>query len=277
MRQELSIRQSSQMRPTDPHWVFPFPRIVIARMHVTSGPALTLLLATVWLCGCAAPSCARRALDPTRRLSGENVCVRTVYLVRHGWHTSLAFNRREISTADWPESLAFQHANFIEVGWGDEDYLCSDFLNPLVAVKAGCLPSHSAIHVAGFQEPPETFFDHSQIIEIKVTPEEMRKLCRFIHESYGCDKNNCPIYLGQSLYGDGGIYRANGCYYVPKTCNVWTAKALAAADLPVAVPLCTFAQPLVWQSKSFGREVQKRSTLLPVIYPFCNFDRPQGH
>ena len=245
-------------------------------MHATSARTLILLFATVWLCGCATPSHTRHALDSTRP-SGEHVCAQTVYLVRHGWHTSLAFDRCQVSTVDWPESLTLQNSNHIEVGWGDEDYLSSHFLNPLLAVNAGCLPSHSAIHVAGFQEPPEVFFDQTHVIEIKVTPDEMRKLCRFMHESYARDEKGCPIYLGESLYGVGGIYRSNGCYYVPKTCNVWTAKALAVADLPVAVPLCTFAQPLVWQSKAFGREVHKGSTVLPVIYPFFNFDRPQRH
>ena len=58
---------------------------------------------------------------------------------------------------------------------------------------------------------------------------------------------------------------------------VYSAKALAAAEIPIAVPLCTFAQPLVCQSKSIGQEVQKGSTVLPVIYPFYNFDRPHSH
>ncbi len=237
---------------------------------------LPLLLTTLWLCGCAAPSCTRHASD-CAELSCDQNGATTIYLIRHGWHTSLAVKRCEISTADWPESMAIQNANFIEVGWGDEGYLCSHFLNPLVLVNAGCLPSRSAIHLAGFRAPPEVFFDESQIIEIDVSPDKMRKLCRFIHQSYARDDNNCPIYLEPSLYGAGGIYRSKGHYYLPNTCNIWTAKALAAAEIPVAVPLCTFAQPLVCQSKSFGREIQKGSTVLPVMYPFYNFNRPRGH
>ena len=246
---------------------------------MTSRPQLFLLLAllpTLWLCGCAAPSQARHASDCVE-LSCDQACANTIYLIRHGWHTSLAIKRCEISTADWPESMAIQNANFIEVGWGDEGYLCSRFLNPLVMVNAGCLPSRSAIHLAGFRAPPQVFFEESQIIEIKVTPDKMRKLCCFIHESYARADNKCPIYLGPSLYGTGGIYRANGHYYLPNTCNIWTAKALAAADIPVAVPLCTFAQPLVCQAKAQGREVQNGSTVLPVIYPFFNFNRPHRH
>ncbi len=235
---------------------------------MTSGRYLVLLFTAVWLCEYAAPIHAQVCCD--------QACSNSIYLVRHGWHTSLAVKRCEISTVDWPESLAVGNANFIEVGWGDEDYLCSGFLNPLVLVKAGCLPSRSAIHVAGFRKSPGVFFKESQIIEFKVSPCQMRKLCRFIRESYARDRKNCPIYLGSALYGCGGIYRASGHYYVPKTCNIWTAKALEAAGIPVVVPLCTFAQPLVCQSKKYGREVKKGTAVLPVMYPFVNFNRPNS-
>lgn len=218
---------------------------------------------------------ARRAGSPIGGVC-ESETSPTVYLVRHGWHTSLAFRRWEISTGDWPESQQIPDGNYLEVGWGDADYLCSRFLNPLVAVKAGCLPSRSAIHVVGFAEPPETFFDQSQVIEIPVSHQQMRALCRYIHESYECDEQGHPIRLGDPRYGEGGIYQSDGFYYVPKTCNVWTARGLAAAELPVLTPLCTFADPLVWQTKSFGNETQKGGTFLPVIYPFFNFDCPQS-
>ena len=198
----------------------------------------------------------------------------SIYLIRHGWHTAVAVKRCEISTADWPESMVFQDANIIEVGWGDEAYYRARFMNPLVMAKAAFLPSRSAIHVVGIREPLEVFFKDSQIIEIKITTEQMRKLCRFIHDSYARDQNGVPRQLCAAHYGTGGIYRANGRYYLPKTCNVWTARALAAAECPVAVASCTFADPLVLQSKRFGKEIQKRSTFLPVIYPFLNFEPP---
>ena len=105
----------------------------------------------------------------------------------------------------------------------------------------------------------------------------MRLLCRFIHESYHCDKQGNPQFLAPALYGSGGIYSSEGCYYIPKTCNIWTAKALAAAECPIVVPVCTIAGPLVLQARSFGDEIQKGANFLPVIYPFVNFDRPKRY
>ncbi len=240
---------------------------------MTSGRSLLLLLVVIGTTGCAGPLRTGRALNHAP-LATDDACCNSVYLIRHGWHTALAVKRAEISPVDWPESLALDDANFVEIGWGDASYLRAGFMNPIVMLNAALLPSRSAIHVAGFREPLEVFFEDSQIIEIKVTPGQMRKLCRFIHDSYKCDANDSPRLLGSALYGSGGVYLSNGYYYIPNTCNIWTAKALKAADCPVAVPLCTIAHPLVLQSKRFGHEIKKSSTVLPVIYPFCNFRRP---
>jgi uncharacterized protein (TIGR02117 family) len=261
-------------RSPGPSRILPFPKsLPFSGAPVTSGQHFLVLLVATWMTGCVAPSGTGRALDHSVAPSAE-VRSNSIYLIRHGWHTGLAVNRSEISTADWPESMVFQDAKFIEVGWGDEAYYRARFMNPLVMAKAAFLPSRSAIHVVGIREPLQGFFAESQIIEIKVTPRQMRKLCRFIHDSYACDENAAPRQLCAAHYGSGGIYRANGRYYIPNTCNIWTARALAAAECPVAVPLCTTAEPLVVQSKRFGTEVQKRSTMLPVIYPFFNFEPP---
>ena len=260
--------------PVRPNRILPFPKYLsLHAMHLTSSRYLLLLFVAAWSTGCVAPSRNDGVLNHTQSPVNGGPS-NSVYLIRHGWHTGLAIKRTEISAADWPESEVFHDANFIEVGWGDEAYYRARYMNPFVLANAAFLPSRSAIHVAGIRQPPEVFFEHSQIIEIKITPKQMRKLCRFIHDSYACDESGSPRYLAPALYGSGGIYRANGCYYIPKTCNVWTATALAAAECPVAVPLCTIAPPLMLQSKMFGVEIQKKSTILPVIYPFVNFESP---
>lgn len=229
------------------------------------------------LLGCAVPSRAVVAPVADSRRLPDSQCQHTIYLVRHGWHTGLALRTSEISTVDWPESMVFEDEDFIEVGWGDQAYLAARFPHPLILINAAFLPSRSAIHVAGIRGPVGKFFADSQIVAIRISSRQMRQLCRFIHESYRCDANGNPRLRSAALYGSGGIYSASGYYYVPNTCNVWTAKALSAADCPVVVPLCTFASPLVFQTKSFGDEVQPGSNLLPVIYPFVNFDRPDRY
>ena len=186
--------------------------------------------------------------------------------------TRLAIRPADIPPEQWPEAQSLKAATFIEVGWGDAAYYQSPFINPVVVATAAFLPTKSAIHVAAIQQPLEQFFPESEIVQISLNRRQMQKLCRFIRDSYARDEGGDPQYLGPAIYGRGGFYRANGYYYLPKTCNVWTAKALEAAGCPVLVPLCTLAQPLVLQTKPFADHVQTASPL-PVIYPFINFDR----
>ena len=107
-----------------------------------------------------------------------------------------------------------------------------------------------------------------------MSSQQVGQLCRFISNDYARDENGGPQYLGPALYGTGGIYQSKSYYFLPNTCNVWAARGLAAADYPVVVPICAVAQPLVMQSKTFGQEIHNGSSIVPVMYPFVNFNRP---
>lgn len=235
--------------------------------RLCSLPLLLLLLTSTGCVSMPAPFSRSAVQAPTDPVAA-------IYLIRHGWHTGLALRTCDLFVDEWPEAIRFHDAQFIEIGWGDEAFYRSRFMWPWVVAHAAFLPSRSAVHVAGIHESLETFFPDSQIMEIPVTADQLRSLCRFMHRSYAHDDRGVPHYLGPALYGRGGFYRSTGYYFLPNTCNVWTARALAAAKCPIAVPLCTTAQAVVWQTRGFGREIQKRSHVLPVIYPFVNFDRP---
>ena len=66
-----------------------------------------------------------------------------------------------------------------------------------------------------------------------------------------------PENLGEGLYGRSRFYRANGSYYFPKTCNVWTAQALKTAGLPTRPATSMTAESVLRQSLKIGRDVQK--------------------
>lgn len=233
----------------------------------------------VWLLFLAATGCASLPSAFSGSAVQDEPCqmAGSIFLIRHGWHTGLAMRTCDIFPDEWPEATLFHDAEYVEIGWGDESFYRSRFMWPWVVANAAFLPSRSAVHVAGIHEPLERFFPDSQIFEIPVTADQLRALCRFLHHSYAHDEQGTPHYLGPALYGYGGFYRSPGYYFIPNTCNVWTARALAAAKCPIAVSLCTTAQGVVLQTRGFGQEVQKRSHVLPVIYPFINFERPKRY
>ena len=236
--------------------------------------AFCVLLLASLSTGCA----TIRAISPSPKTADcdSPECSKSIYVIRHGWHTGIAIKRSDISFCQWPEIQSLCDCEFVEVGWGDEGYLRSRFPNPVVMANAAVLPSRSAIHVVGLPCSPEKYFSESQVVKIPVSSSQMTKLCQHLHECYASDDGDRPQKVARPKYGhgNGGVYRANGYYFLPNTCNVWTARALRAADCPVIVPLCVLSRPTMIQTKCIGTEINQGSDILPVLYPFVNFKRP---
>jgi hypothetical protein len=60
--------------------------------------------------------------------------------------------------------------------------------------------------------------------------------------------------LGSGLYGDSRFYPARETFHLFNTCNVWTARALRSAGLPVRDAITT--EGLMAQVRRLGRVVQ---------------------
>ncbi len=75
--------------------------------------------------------------------------------------------------------------------------------------------------------------------------------------AYYRDDKGDLIRLGKGLYGDSIFYRATGNYYLLKTCNVWTAKALRYAGCPVKPFYAVRAANVLAQTKKFGTVVRE--------------------
>lgn len=189
---------------------------------------------------------------PATQLASHEFADATIFVVGHGWHTGIVIPTNAIPQEDWPESAAFDSANFVEVGWGDEGFYRAKSITLGVTAKALFVPTSSVLHVVGINKSPVEVFSHSDVIEVPVTRQQLAKLCQFIHETYEWNEDGQPIALGPGLYGDSYFYRAHESYYFPKTCNVWTAKALRVAGLPTNPLLSTTAGGVVKQARKFG-------------------------
>jgi hypothetical protein len=100
-------------------------------------------------------------------------------------------------------------------------------------------------------------FPENEIIAVKLSERGFKKLCRYIERSYRRNKQGETIPLNPSLYGDGRFYRANGKFYLPKTCNTWTARALRAAGCPITPVYAMTAGNMMSQTKKFGEVVEQ--------------------
>jgi uncharacterized protein (TIGR02117 family) len=180
-----------------------------------------------------------------------------VYLVRHGWHTGLILPVAEISERIWPEVGDYRDFDYVEFGWGDERTYKDHHLRMTAAVKAAFLPTSSVLHVVGSRGSVLDFYTESDITEIRFTPTQFENVCRYISNSFARDEQGRAEFVGPGRYGEARFYKARGKYYVFKTCNVWTARALQAAELPVIPRLSLSAVSVMKQSRLFGQVLQQ--------------------
>jgi uncharacterized protein (TIGR02117 family) len=180
-------------------------------------------------CGaCAAP--VRDAPVP-----GENEPRKTIYLVSHGWHAN---------------------TEYVEVGWGDMDYYQTPDPHMGLIIKAALLPTASVLHIVGFSGSVPAYFPYSEIIKIEISSAGFEHLSRTIAASFATDEAGNTTSLGHGLYGNSRFYLSRETYHLFNTCNVWTARALRAAGLPITPVRAITAENLMSQARTFGVVVQ---------------------
>jgi len=162
-----------------------------------------------------------------------------IYVVSHGWHTSIVLNREELpETIPWPEVGDFAGNQYIEVGWGDWDYYQAPDATWAMALKAAFWSTRSVLHIAGFNGPVKKFFPASDVIEVAVTEEGLKELSGFIARTHIRAKPE-SVKIRPGLYGNSRFYPAEGKFNIFHNCNTWVAEALRAGGLPIRLHTIT--------------------------------------
>ena len=181
-----------------------------------------------------------------------------VYLVSHGWHTGIVVRRTDLPTAVWPESEDFPGAEYLEVGWGDRDYYQSPEFSAWLAFKAIAWPTPSVLHIVGFSGPVTSYFPHSEVVELELSQRGFERLSGFVHDRFDRDGAARSARLGPGLYGQSAFYPAREKFHLFNTCNVWTARVLRAAGLPVTPVYAITTDNVMSQARRFGKTIQSR-------------------
>jgi hypothetical protein len=113
------------------------------------------------------------------------------------------------------------------------------------------------MHLAGFRGPPSEFYPASDIIQLDLTESQFKALCTHIAGTFDHDADGGELPLGPGLYGHSQFYRAKGSYYLPKTCNVWTARGLKAAGQHVSVERSVMADGVISQVQRLGTVIRQ--------------------
>jgi uncharacterized protein (TIGR02117 family) len=161
----------------------------------------------------------------------------TIYVATNGYHTGIVVPT--VSDAiDWrtkvrAEDLAdpAQSGNWLLFGWGDREFYLNTptwqdlTLHTVLVAVVGS--GSSLVHVDHLDEPS----DAVDIRAIQLSDAEYRRLAAFIVDSFA--RNG-----GKSITGYGPrdiFYSGSGRYSLVYTCNTWTADALAAGGVKIAV------------------------------------------
>lgn len=199
-------------------------------------------------------ACAAPVRDPPAPSESEPRT--TVYLVSYGWHAGIVLRRAEIPDNLWPELGNFHSVQYLEVGWGDMDYYQAPEPHLGLALKAGLLPTASVLHIVGFDGPVPAYFPYREIIGIELSTASFEHLARTIGASFARDEAGNAKSLGPGLYGNSRFYLSGETYHLFNTCNVWTARALRAAGLPISPARTITVGSLMSQARKFGVVVQ---------------------
>ncbi len=202
-------------------------------------------------CACAAPV---KDLFPP----GDNVSTKSIYLVSHGWHAGIVLRRAHIPADLWPENVDFPYAEFLEVGWGDKQYYQTPDAHFGITLRAALWPTSSVLHIVGFNGAVTAYFPGSEIIKIKLGESDFELLSRYIAASFARDEIGQALLLGRGLYGNSWFYLSRESYHLFNTCNVWTARALRAAGMPITPFSSITVEQLMAQAQTFGEVVRSK-------------------
>jgi len=198
---------------------------------------------------CAAP--VRETLAPS-----ESEPHKTIYLVNHGWHAGIVLRRADIPDNIWPKLGNFPDMEYLEVGWGDMDYYQIPDPHLGFILKAALLPTASVLHIVGFNGHVPAYFPYSEIIRIELSSAGFELLSRTIASSFALDKAGNTTSPSPGLYGNSRFYLSRETYHLFNTCNVWTARALRTAGLPITPATATSVGNLMSQARKLGVVVQ---------------------
>jgi uncharacterized protein (TIGR02117 family) len=199
-------------------------------------------------------ACAAPAPNPLE--AGDGGPRIAIYLVAHAKHSGIAVRRADLPAGLWPERRDFPQADYLEVGWGDRDYYYGrnqGFTDKLRAVFAPNNPS--VIHVVGVRGTLTRNFPASEIIEVTLSREGFERLIRYIHDAF--DRAGIAVVapLGPGLYGDSRFYPGRETFNLLRTCNVWTARGLRTAGLPIEDSITLGG--LLSQAHDIGKVIQR--------------------
>ncbi len=203
-----------------------------------SGSVLVLSLATA---GCAGVR--------SHVIDAPSESLRSIYIVRRGWHTGVAVPTNDWPNRNWSLLGEFPEADYLEFGWGDALYYQAERGTFWMAMRAALWPTASVVHVIGLRKPLLDNAHALDIAEVRVPIDRVRTLATAIEQEFAGDE---PVPTGATLRSapePNRFYEGRQRFFFPRMCNWWTATRLHDAGCPVASATVIFASRVMDEAR----------------------------
>ena len=201
-----------------------------------------LLLAALLTAGCLGPVAELYPDDPEKRPV-------PVHIVKVGWHAGLIVESDQLDE-DFPEHEDMPRAERLKIGWGDDKFYPEPDPSFWLYLRAGFWPSRSVLHVVGMDVAADEYFPGTEVITLHISEDGMAKMSDFISGYFRLDEDDAPQFQEWGRYGNSAFFKARGRYYLPKTSNTWTARALRSAGVPITPVYGVTAGNVMRQARS---------------------------
>lgn len=175
------------------------------------------------------------------------------YVVSSWLHAEIALEVASVPRDQLPVIRDFSRARFLVIGWGNDEFYRAKKMTLPILLRAIFLVEPSVLHVAAVPDSVADFFPHRRIYKLSVGDAGFAKMLRYLNDAFARNASGKLIPLEQGFYPASQFYEARGKYYLLKTCNVWTARALREAGVPVSPPFALTSGNLMWQLRHSRR------------------------
>ena len=184
-----------------------------------------------------------------------------VHVLSHGWHTGIAVRAEDLNARIPMLAARFPACKYLEIGWGDAGFYQAKKITLGITMRAVFLPTPTVVHIVGFNDHPNSYFNGSEYVKITISHDNFTVLLDFIQSSFAKGADGEPIPESQGIYGDSQFYTGAGSYYAYNTCNKWTAKALKSGGVEISPHLKLTSKSVMGVLAKIARKGRRRASL----------------
>lgn len=153
----------------------------------------------------------------------------TIYVAKHGWHTSVVMQKSYLDSLVPSITGSFPDARYLDISWGDEQYFMAPEGTIFLALRAALIPTQSVIRVMGYSQKLDRYLDQEHFLEVTMNKQELNNLTMFINNTLSKNEKGEPIPVGINP----SYYLSDIQYWGLRTCNTWTARSLKRGGVSI--------------------------------------------